>query len=67
MRPCRSAPKRFGSCEPGEGLVTALVDRENLTRARYESDVVGRYARPDVFTLTVDETRRDGVRFVGAR
>lgn len=54
-----------GPCEPGEGLVTALVDREDLTRARYDFDVVGHYARPDVFTLTVDETRRDGVRFVG--
>src|SRR3989442_15376426 len=37
------------------GLVTASIDIEELVRARYDFDVVGHYARPDVFSLTVDE------------
>jgi nitrilase len=46
-----------------EGLVTATIDRDELVRARYDFDVVGHYARPDVFSLRVDESPRASVRF----
>src|SRR6266704_3372677 len=34
----------------GEGLVCAQIDTAELAGARYDLDVVGHYARPDVFT-----------------
>ena len=40
------------------GLLTASIDLDDLVRARYDLDVVGHYARPDVFSLTVDERPR---------
>lgn len=46
------------------GLLTAEVDTSQLVQARYDFDVVGHYARPDVFELTVDERPRPGTRFV---
>ena len=53
-----------GPLEGGEALIAQEIDTEELKRARYDFDVVGHYSRPDVFSLTVDETQRDGVRFV---
>jgi nitrilase len=44
-------------------LITAAIDREEIIRARYDLDVVGHYSRPDIFTLTVDETPRAGTVF----
>ncbi|SAL85311.1 nitrilase/cyanide hydratase and apolipoprotein N-acyltransferase [Caballeronia arvi] len=46
------------------GLVVAEIDTEELTRARYDFDVVGHYARPDVFSLSVDERRKRTVSFM---
>lgn len=37
---------------------------ERLIRARYDFDVVGHYARPDVFERVVDERVKPGVRFI---
>jgi nitrilase len=48
------------------GLVTAEIDRDELAGARYDLDVSGHYARPDIFSLNVDETPRPGVSFRGA-
>ncbi|MBK5534654.1 carbon-nitrogen hydrolase family protein [Pseudomonas sp. TH08] len=45
------------------GLLTAEIDTDELIRARYDYDVVGHYARPDVFELSVDERAKPGVRF----
>jgi nitrilase len=45
------------------GLVKAEVDLTQLVRARYDLDVVGHYARPDVFQLSVDEAPRSTVNF----
>lgn len=49
----------FGSVlvEPrfdGEAIRIAELDRRTIARGKYDLDVVGHYARPDVFRLTVD-------------
>jgi nitrilase len=38
-----------------EGILYADLDLAEVARARLDFDVVGHYARPDVFQLTVDE------------
>ncbi|QNH77358.1 carbon-nitrogen hydrolase family protein [Pseudomonas protegens] len=45
------------------GLISAEIDTADLVRARYDYDVAGHYARPDVFELSVDQRPRPGVRF----
>jgi nitrilase len=45
-----------------EAIVSARIDTDDIVRARYDLDVSGHYARPDVFTLMVDETPRQTVR-----
>ncbi|MDR3349846.1 MAG: carbon-nitrogen hydrolase family protein [Acidaminococcales bacterium] len=52
-----------GPLQDETGLVTAAVDTEELARARYDLDVAGHYARPDVFALSVDERAKKGVDF----
>ena len=37
-------------------LLVADLDLDDLVRAEYDFDVVGHYARTDVFQLTVDQT-----------
>jgi len=44
-----------------EGFITATVNMEDIAKARYDLDVVGHYARPDIFQLSVDETTRQSV------
>src|SRR5205085_1468132 len=38
-----------------ECVLTADLDRSDLARAKFDFDVVGHYARPDVFRLHVNE------------
>jgi len=38
-----------------ECVLTATIDRTDLARAKFDFDVVGHYARPDVFRLEVNE------------
>ncbi|MGC8115256.1 carbon-nitrogen hydrolase family protein [Metapseudomonas otitidis] len=52
-----------GPLRNATGLLCAEVDTDQLTRVRYDFDVVGHYARPDVFELRVDERAKPGVRF----
>ncbi|MDB5797065.1 MAG: nitrilase [Paucimonas sp.] len=40
----------------GEGLLFAEVDRNAIPRAKYDFDVTGHYARPDVFSLQVNQS-----------
>jgi nitrilase len=37
----------------GEGLVVADIDLDDIIRARFDLDVSGHYARPDLFSLSV--------------
>jgi nitrilase len=38
-----------------EAILFAELDRAQIIRGKYDLDVVGHYARPDIFQLTVDE------------
>ena len=44
-----------------EAVLHADLDFDRIAEAKYDFDVVGHYARPDVFTLTVDERPRPPV------
>ena len=39
----------------GEAILTADLDLHDIGRGKFDFDVVGHYARPDVFQLTVNE------------
>jgi nitrilase len=39
-----------------EGMLMADLDRAEIARGKLDFDVVGHYARPDVFRLVIDET-----------
>jgi nitrilase len=52
-----------GPVRDKEAIVTATLDLAELARHRRMFDPVGHYARPDVFTLTVDARPRRSVRF----
>ena len=47
-----------------EGILVADLDLGCLAEARYDFDVVGHYARNDVFTLIVDERPQKAVEFI---
>jgi len=44
-----------------ESLLTAELDLDVLARAKFDFDVAGHYARPDVFSLTVNESAQSAV------
>lgn len=44
-----------------EGLLTAQIDMDQLIKARYDLDITRHYARPDVFSLYVDESEKKSV------
>lgn len=49
-----------------ECVLTATLDRADLARAKFDLDVVGHYARPDVFRLEVNEAATRPVAFTPA-
>jgi nitrilase len=46
-----------------EGMLTAELDLDEIARGKFDFDAVGHYARPDVFTLSVDERAKPPVSF----
>jgi nitrilase len=49
----------------GETILTAELDLDEVARGKYDFDVTGHYARPDVFELRVNERAQRGVRESG--
>ncbi|MGH9611922.1 MAG: nitrilase-related carbon-nitrogen hydrolase [Bryobacteraceae bacterium] len=47
----------------GESILIADIDLHEITEGKYDLDVVGHYARPDVFRLTVNESPAPPVSF----
>lgn len=47
----------------GETIQCAELDRRMIARSKYDLDVVGHYARPDIFKLMVDTSVRKSVAF----
>jgi nitrilase len=45
----------------GECVLTADLDLDDIARGKYDFDVVGHYARPDIFRLLVDESAKPAV------
>ena len=39
----------------GPTILTAELDLDEITRGKYDLDVVGHYSRPDIFQLHVNE------------
>ncbi|MEU6174254.1 nitrilase-related carbon-nitrogen hydrolase [Streptantibioticus parmotrematis] len=51
-----------GPLRDGEGVLTAELDLAELARARFDFDATGHYARPDVFSLHVDDRAKPAAR-----
>ena len=45
----------------GPAILSAELDRGQIVRGKYDLDVVGHYARPDIFQLQVDERKKQPV------
>jgi nitrilase len=45
----------------GEAILVAEIDRAQIVRGKFDLDVVGHYARPDIFELHVDERPKQPV------
>ncbi len=41
-----------------EEILCATIDMNDIPRAKFDFDVVGHYARPDIFTLTINTHAR---------
>jgi nitrilase len=46
-----------------EGLLVTRIDEKDVIRGKYDLDVIGHYARPDVFHLSVDEAPKSTVTY----
>jgi nitrilase len=52
-----------GPLREGEGVLTAELDLKEIVRGKFDFDVVGHYARAEVFRLLVDENPKQAVTF----
>lgn len=50
-----------GPARDGEAILTADLDLDQIARGRFDLDVVGHYARPDVFRLVIDRAPKAAV------
>ncbi len=50
-----------GPLENTEGILTAEIDLAEIARAKFDFDVTGHYARPDIFRLVVDRSAKPAV------
>jgi nitrilase len=50
-----------GPSTESEAILVAEIDRAQIVRGKYDLDVVGHYARPDIFQLQVDERQKQSV------
>ncbi len=50
-----------GPARDGEMVLTANLDLDEIARGKFDLDVVGHYARPEIFRLVVDRRARDAV------
>jgi len=50
----------------GEAILTADIDQRQIARGKYDLDVCGHYARPDVFKLVVNESIQSPVENKGS-
>ena len=54
-----------GPAFDGEAILTADIDQGQIARGKYDLDVCGHYARPDVFKLAVNESAQTPVKTLG--
>ncbi len=54
-----------GPCYDGECVLSAEIDLDEITEGKYDLDVAGHYARPDVFRLIVNERPAPPASFEG--
>jgi hypothetical protein len=50
-----------GPSVDGEAILVAEIDPAQIVRGKFDLDVVGHYARPDIFQLLVDEAPKQPV------
>ncbi len=56
-----------GPAFDGEAILIAEIDQGQIVRGKYDLDVCGHYARPDVFKLVTDESVQNPVQILNAR
>ncbi len=54
-----------GPLRDKEGILTAELDLRDVARGKFDLDCAGHYARPDLFSLTVNERPTQWVKFDG--
>ena len=52
-----------GPLRDTDGVLTAELDMDEIVRGKFDLDAVGHYARPDIFSLSVNERPTEAVKF----